>query len=55
MYLGLIEGDLQEGTLLAGQIAGRINKETSVREIIEETVTEAEMVISSLKNLIMED
>ena len=55
MYLGLIEGDVQEGTLLAGQIAGRIREEKSVKDIIEETVSEAEMVISSLKNLIMED
>jgi enoyl-[acyl-carrier protein] reductase II len=55
MYLGLIEGDLREGTLLAGQIAGRIREEKSVKDIIEETVSEAEMVISSLKNLITED
>ena len=55
MYLGLIEGDLQEGTLLAGQIAGRIKEEKSVKDIIEGTVAEAEMVISSLKKLIMED
>jgi enoyl-[acyl-carrier protein] reductase II len=55
MYLGLIEGDLQEGALLAGQIAGRIDEEKSVKNIIEETVSEAEMVISSLKNLVTED
>lgn len=55
MYLGLIEGNLQEGALLAGQIAGRIEGEKSVKDIIEETVLEAEMVISSLKNLIKED
>ena len=55
MYLGLIEGDLQEGTLLAGQIAGRIKEEKSVKDIIEETVSEAEVVISSLNNLITED
>ncbi|HEY95102.1 MAG TPA: enoyl-[acyl-carrier-protein] reductase FabK [Dehalococcoidia bacterium] len=55
MYLGLIEGDIQEGTLLAGQIAGRIKEEKSVKDIIEETISEAEMVISSLKKLITED
>ena len=55
MYLGLIEGDLQEGTLLAGQIAGRIKEEKSVKDIIEETISEAELVISSLKNLTTED
>jgi enoyl-[acyl-carrier protein] reductase II len=54
MYLGLIEGDLKEGTLLAGQIAARIKEEKSVRDIIEETVSEAEMVICSLKKLITE-
>jgi enoyl-[acyl-carrier protein] reductase II len=55
MYLGLLEGDLQEGTLLAGQIAGRIKEEKSVKDIIEGTVAEAETVISSLKKLITED
>ncbi len=55
MYLGLIEGDLQEGALLAGQIAGRIKEEKSVKDIIEETMSEAEKVISSLKKSIMED
>lgn len=55
MYLGLIEGDLQEGALLAGQIAGRIKEEKSAKDIIEETVSEAEMVISSMKNLTTED
>lgn len=55
MYLGLIEGDLQEGALLAGQIAGRIKEEKPVKDIIDETVSEAEIVISSLKKLITED
>ncbi|UCD10109.1 MAG: nitronate monooxygenase [Dehalococcoidales bacterium] len=54
MYLGLIEGDLEEGTLLAGQVAGSIKEEKPVKEIIEETVSEAEKVISSLKKLILE-
>jgi enoyl-[acyl-carrier protein] reductase II len=54
MYLGLIEGDIHEGSLLAGQIAGRIKEEKSVKDIIEDTISEAEMVISSLK-ILMED
>ncbi|UCC16580.1 MAG: nitronate monooxygenase [Dehalococcoidales bacterium] len=55
MYLGLIEGDFQEGSFLAGQIAGQIKDEKSVKDIIEETVSVAEMVISSLNNITSED
>ncbi len=50
MYLGLIEGDIEDGSLLAGQIAGLIKEIKPVRVIIEEIVAEAETVISSLKN-----
>ncbi len=49
MYLGLIEGDIEDGSLLAGQIAGLIKEIKPVRAIIEETVAEAERIIDSLK------
>lgn len=55
MYLGLIEGDTEEGALLAGQVAGAITEIKSVKDIIEDIVKEAERVISSLKTVIMED
>jgi len=55
MYLGLIEADMEEGWLLAGQIAGLIKDIKPVKTIIEETVTEAERIIANLKNLYKED
>jgi enoyl-[acyl-carrier protein] reductase II len=48
--LGLIEGDLEHGTLLAGQIAGMIKEIKPVKVIIEEMVAEAEAIIAQLKN-----
>jgi enoyl-[acyl-carrier protein] reductase II len=48
MYLGLIEGDVNDGSLLAGQIAGMIKEIKPVKAIIEEIMTEAEAVIANL-------
>ena len=48
MYLGLIEGDTEDGSLLAGQIAGLIEEIKPVREIIDETIAEAERIIGNL-------
>ncbi len=55
MYLGLIEGDIEEGSLMAGQIAGLIKDIKPVRVIIEEIVAEAETIITSLKNVYRKD
>jgi len=55
MYLGLIEGDIEDGSLLAGQIAGLIREIKPVKVIIEEIVAEAETIITSLKNFYRED
>ena len=55
MYLGLIEGDIDEGSLLSGQIAGLIKEVKPVRVIIEEMVAEAEAIIANLKNSYTED
>jgi len=54
VYQGLIEGDLEEGSLLSGQIAGLINEIKPVKSIIEEMVTEAETVLARLRNSCME-
>ena len=51
MYLGLIEGDTDDGSLLSGQIAGLIKEIKPVRAIIEETVSEAEAIIENLAGL----
>jgi len=55
VYLGLIEGDIKAGWLLAGQIAGLVKEVRPVRVIIEEIVAEAEIIITSLKNFRSED
>ncbi len=55
MYLGLIEGNIDEGSLLSGQIAGLIKEIKPVKAIIEEMVAEAESIIASLKNSYRED
>ncbi|MFC2033920.1 nitronate monooxygenase [Chloroflexota bacterium] len=54
-YLGLIEGKIEEGSLLAGQVTGLIKEIKPVKTIIEETVTEAEKLIRSLNDLYRED
>ena len=55
MYLGLIEGDIEDGSLLAGQIAGLIKDIKPVKVIIEEMVAEAERIITNLKNVCREN
>jgi len=49
--LGLIEGDLENGTLLAGQIAGMIKEIKPVKAIIDEMIAEAEAIIARLKKI----
>jgi enoyl-[acyl-carrier protein] reductase II len=52
VYLGLIEGDVDEGSLLSGQIAGLIKEIKPVKVIIEEMVAEAEAVIKTAQKKI---
>lgn len=42
------DGDIEQGSLMAGQIAGMISKKQSAREIIEEMFNEYENIIKSL-------
>jgi len=49
-YQGVIEGNLEDGSLIAGQIAGLIKEIKPVRVIIEEMMAEAEAIIAGLKN-----
>jgi enoyl-[acyl-carrier protein] reductase II len=44
---GLIDGNLKEGSLLAGQIAGMINDIKPVKTIISDIMTEAEDIINN--------
>ena len=50
LRLGLIEGDLENGTLLAGQIAGMIREIKPVKAIIDDMMAEAEAIIAQLKS-----
>ncbi|ACB84941.1 enoyl-[acyl-carrier-protein] reductase FabK [Natranaerobius thermophilus] len=47
------EGDVEEGSVMAGQISGLVSQEQSAREIIEEVMTEAKNLVDSFdsKNL----
>jgi len=54
MHLGLVEGDIEEGSLLAGQIAGLIKEIKPVRAIIGEIVAEAETIITNLRSFYRE-
>jgi enoyl-[acyl-carrier protein] reductase II len=49
VYKGLIQGDVDEGSLLAGQIAGMISDIKPVRAIIADILAEAETTIARLQ------
>jgi len=44
------EGDVDNGSVMAGQIAGLVKKEQTCKEIIEEMLSEAEQKIMEVKN-----
>ena len=46
-----VDGDIEYGSVMAGQIAGLVNKEQSCLEIIEEMFNEAEMTMETIKKL----
>ena len=49
LYRAVVKGDTKSGSMMAGQIAGLINKEQSVEEIILDYVTEAKAVFQKSK------
>ncbi|MDO8472655.1 MAG: enoyl-[acyl-carrier-protein] reductase FabK [Dehalococcoidia bacterium] len=51
MPLGVIQGDIENGSLMAGQIAGMICQVKPVRDIIIEIMAEAEAVIGRMADL----
>ncbi len=55
LRLGLMGGDVDEGSLIAGQIAGLIKEIKPVNTIIEEIITEAEAIIAGLNKFCGED
>jgi len=48
--LGVIEGDIEQGSLMAGEIAGLIKDIKPVSDIIKDIISGAEKVISSLNS-----
>lgn len=48
---GMFEGDLEEGELEIGQIAGLIHEIKSVKEIIDEVITELEFAAKDIQSL----
>lgn len=52
LFLGVIEGNTEEGSLMAGQIAGLIKDIKPARKIIEDIVREAEALIKNLTNFV---
>jgi enoyl-[acyl-carrier protein] reductase II len=52
MRLGSIEGDVENGSLMCGQIAGLIGEVRTCRQIVEETVTQAEEIIRGMQGFV---
>lgn len=48
--MGLVEGNLEDGSLIAGQICGLIKEIKPVKSIIEDMVAQAEAIISNLNS-----
>lgn len=48
LYAGVINGDLENGSLMAGQIAGLIKEIKPVKQIIEEIMSGAKMQLANL-------
>ena len=49
MDIGCIEGDVKEGSVMIGQIAGMLHDVKPCKEIITDIMTEAETVIKNLQ------
>jgi enoyl-[acyl-carrier protein] reductase II len=48
LSLGIIQGNIEEGSLMAGQIAGLIKEVKPVKAIIDDIMAEAELAINAL-------
>ncbi len=55
MRLGLIEGDVENGSLMCGQVAGLVNDIVPCRVLIERIVAEAEAVMGRLPGMVWRD
>jgi enoyl-[acyl-carrier protein] reductase II len=48
----VIDGDVDQGSVMAGQISGMISEIKSVREIVDEIIEEAEVTIKNSHSLL---
>ena len=49
LFSGVIQGNIEEGSLMAGQIAGHIKEIKPVKAIIQDIMIEAEQVLESIE------
>ena len=54
-YMGEIEGNVEEGSLVSGQVAGLIKDIKPAEAIIDEIATGAEAIIAGLENFCSEN
>jgi enoyl-[acyl-carrier protein] reductase II len=52
LYMAAVEGDVDYGSVMSGQIAGLVNREQTCKEIITEMFHEAESIISNVKTFV---
>lgn len=52
LRLAAIEGDMTNGSVMAGQIAGMVNDVVPVKELIERIIAEAEEIIGQLQGVV---
>ena len=53
LYMAAVEGDIDYGSVMSGQIAGLVNKEQTCQEIITEMFDEAENIIRNIKTYVL--
>jgi enoyl-[acyl-carrier protein] reductase II len=53
LRLAAMEGDVINGSVMAGQIAGMVNDIVPVQELIERIVAEAEEIIGQLQGVVV--
>lgn len=53
LYMAAVDGDIDYGSVMSGQIAGLVNKEQTCEEIITEMFDEAESIINSIKTFVL--
>lgn len=53
LYMAAVDGDIDYGSVMSGQIAGLVNKEQTCEEIITEMFEEAESIIKNIKTYVL--